>query len=196
MPVVLKASVRTEFGKGASRRIRREDKLPGVVYGHGEDPIHLELDYHDTFLAVRGNANALLSIDVAGEEHLVIVKDVQRNPLSRLIEHIDFLRVKKGEKVDVELPVIVEGEPAGDAMATLEMLQVLAKASATAIPESIIVNVDGLEDGQHVTVADLDLPADVEVELDPEAVVVVVAVPAMETAAEDGEEEGEAEAAE
>ncbi|WP_216454175.1 50S ribosomal protein L25/general stress protein Ctc [Arcanobacterium phocae] len=189
MVEVLKASVRSEFGKGTARRLRREEKLPGVLYGHGENPVHLELDYHSTFMAVRGNANALLSIEIDGEKELAIVKDVQRNALSRLIEHVDFLRVKKGEKVDAEIPVVLEGEPAGEAAATLEMLQVMAKADATAIPEQIVVNVDGLEDGKHVTVADLVLPEGVEVELDPEAVVVVIAVPAMEAPEEGTEDE-------
>ncbi|USR79208.1 50S ribosomal protein L25/general stress protein Ctc [Arcanobacterium pinnipediorum] len=195
MADLLAAEIRKEFGKGASRRLRRDDKLPGVLYGHGEDPLHLELDYHATYLAVRGNANALLSIDVAGEKHLAIVKDVQRNPLSRLIEHVDFLRVSKGEKVDVEVPIVLEGEPAGAAMANAEILQILAKASATNIPESIVVNVEGLEEGAHVTVADLNIPSDVEIELDPETVVVVISVPSAEVP-EDAAVEEEAPAAE
>lgn len=193
MVETLKADIRKEFGKGAARRLRREEKLPGVLYGHEEEPMHLELDYHTTFLAVRGNANALLSIEVEGEKHLAIVKDVQRNPLSRLIEHIDLLRVKKGEKVDVEVPVVVEGEPAGDAIATVELLQVMAKAPAIAIPEAITVNVEGLEEGTHVTVADLKLPEDVEVELDPETIVVVIAVPSVDVPEEAEESEEAAE---
>ncbi|QRV01967.1 50S ribosomal protein L25/general stress protein Ctc [Arcanobacterium phocisimile] len=196
MADLLTAEIRQEFGKGASRRLRREEKLPGVLYGHGEDPLHLELDYHATYMAVRGNANALLSIEIEGEKHLAIVKDVQRNPLSRLIEHVDFLRVKKGEKVDVEVPVIIEGEPAGNAMANAEILHILAKASATNIPESIVVNVEGLEEGAHVTVADLELPADVEIELDPESVVVVISVPTVEVSEDSAEEEATEEAAE
>lgn len=193
MNETLKADIRKEFGKGAARRLRREEKLPGVLYGHEEEPMHLELDYHTTFLAVRGNANALLSIEVEGEKHLAIVKDVQRNPLSRLIEHIDLLRVKKGEKVDVEVPVVVEGEPAGDAIATVELLQVMAKAPAIAIPEAITVDVEGLEEGTHVTVADLKLPEDVEVELDPETIVVVIAVPSVDVPEEAEESEEAAE---
>lgn len=193
MVETLKADIRKEFGKGAARRLRREEKLPGVLYGHEEEPMHLELDYHTTFLAVRGNANALLSIEVEGEKHLAIVKDVQRNPLSRLIEHIDLLRVKKGEKVDVEVPVVVEGEPAGDAIATVELLQVMAKAPAIAIPEAITVDVEGLEEGTHVTVADLKLPEDVEVELDPETIVVVIAVPSVDVPEESEESEEAAE---
>lgn len=196
MVETLKADIRKEFGKGAARRLRREEKLPGVLYGHEEEPMHLELDYHTTFLAVRGNVNALLSIEVEGEKHLAIVKDVQRNPLSRLIEHIDLLRVKKGEKVDVEVPVVVEGEPAGDAIATVELLQVMAKAPAIAIPEAITVDVEGLEEGTHVTVADLKLPEDVEVELDPETIVVVIAVPSVDVPEEAEESEESEEAAE
>lgn len=198
MTETIKAEIRNEFGKGASRRLRREDKLPAVIYGHGEDPVHVALDYHTAFLAIRGNANALLTIDVEGDEQLALVKDVQRNPLLRVIEHVDLLRVKKGEKVQVDVPVVVEGEPKGDAIATVELQTISVLAPATAIPESFIVNVEGREEGENTTVADLDVPADVEIEIDGEELVVVVAVPVMdlESSAETEEAEGEVDSTE
>lgn len=193
----LKAEVRDDFGKGASRRLRRENKIPVVVYGQDEDPQHLALDYHETFLAVRGNANALLELDVDGETQIALVKDIQRNPLSRLIEHIDLLRVKRGQKVAVDVPVVVEGEPAGEAIATVELLTIPVEAPVTQIPENFVLNVDELEEGANLTVADIEFPADVETELEDETVVVVIAIPIVEIPEpEEGEEGEEGEAAE
>ncbi|MFC5281430.1 50S ribosomal protein L25/general stress protein Ctc [Arcanobacterium canis] len=193
--ITLSGEKRTEFGKGFARRMRVAGKVPAVVYGKDSEPMHLALDYHETFMAVRGNANALISLEVEGEKHLVLLKDKQVNPLSRMIEHLDLLRVNAKQKVDVEVPVIVEGEPAGDAIATVELMQVLVKVPVIDIPESIIVSVDGLEDGTTIRVADLTLPEDVEIELDGEDPVVVVAVPQVDEALE-AEEAEEAEAGE
>lgn len=191
----LTAVVRNDFGKGASRRLRRENKIPVVVYGQDEDPQHLALDYHDAFLAVRGNANALLELDVEGDTQIALVKDIQRNPLSRMIEHIDLLRVKRGQKVAVDVPVIVEGEPAGDAIATVELLTVAVEAPVTQIPEAFTLDVEGREEGENLTIADIEFPADVETELEDDTVVVVIAVPTVEIP-EEGEEGEDGEAAE
>ncbi|MDP9801219.1 large subunit ribosomal protein L25 [Arcanobacterium wilhelmae] len=180
---------RTEFGKGFARRMRVAGKVPAVVYGHGVDPLHVTLDYHETYMAVRGNANALISLELEGEKHLVLLKDKQVNPLSRKIEHLDLLRVNAKEKVEVEVPVVIEGEPFGDAVATVELMQILVKAPVIDIPEQIVVSVEGLEDGTTVRIADVKFPEDVETELDPEDPVVVVAVPQV-----DPELEAEAEA--
>ncbi|MDO5025055.1 MAG: 50S ribosomal protein L25/general stress protein Ctc [Trueperella sp.] len=198
----LDAQLRKEFGKGASRRLRMDEKLPAVLYGHGEDPIHLELDYHDTFLIVRANPNALVHLGVEGDDHLALVKDVQRNPLTRRIVHLDLLRVKKDEKVEVEIPVIVEGEPAGDNIANLEILNLMVLAPAIAIPETINVSVDGLGDGDQIRVADIEFPEGVEPVAEADEVVVVVAEPqeaelpepaaGEESAAESTEEAAEA----
>lgn len=193
MTETIKAELRNEFGKGASRRLRRENKLPAVVYGHGEDPVHIALDYHTAFMAIRGNANALLTIDVEGDKQLALVKDVQRNPLLRVIEHVDLLRVKKGEKVQVDVPVIVEGEPKGDAVATLELQHISVLAPATDIPEHFTVDVEDREEGQNITVADIAFPADVEVEIDGEEIVVAIAVPVLDL---ESSAEGEAESTE
>lgn len=191
MADVVYASTRTEFGKGASRRLRAAGRTPAVVYGFGEAPAHIHFDAHDIFLEVRGNANALIKIDLDGKEQLALVKDIQRNPLSRIIEHIDLLRVKADQKVEVEVPVVVEGEPLGAAIATVDLLNVLLMAPATAIPEAITINVEGAEDGTIIRLADVEFPANVEAMEDPETTVVTIAVPTVEElpAAEEATEE-------
>lgn len=191
MADVVYASTRTEFGKGASRRLRAAGRTPAVVYGFGETPAHIHFDAHDIFLEVRGNANALIKIELDGKEQLALVKDIQRNPLSRIIEHIDLLRVKADQKVEVEVPIVVEGEPLGAAIATVDLLNVLLMAPATAIPESITINVEGAEDGTVIRLADVEFPANVEAMEDPDTTVVTIAVPAMEElpAAEEATEE-------
>ena len=105
----LAAEVRTEFGKGFARRARMNGQIPAVIYGHGAEPIHITLPAKSTTLAVRV-ANALLSLDINGEEHLALVKDIQRDPIKQIIEHVDLLTVRKGEKVTVDVPVHVTGE--------------------------------------------------------------------------------------
>ncbi|WP_115727780.1 50S ribosomal protein L25/general stress protein Ctc [Actinomyces culturomici] len=187
---VLLAHTRTEFGKGAARRARRANLVPGVVYGHGGDPLHVDLPEHDLFLIVRGNKNALVELKVDGKSQLALVKDVQRHPVSRALLHVDLLAVKAGEKVDVEVAIVVVGEPAPQTQYAVEEHTVLVKAPATEIPESIEVDVTGLEAGTVVRVSDLVLPKNVECELDPEQDVVIIS----ELAAEPEEEETAAEA--
>ncbi|MFT0846235.1 50S ribosomal protein L25/general stress protein Ctc [Actinomycetaceae bacterium L2_0104] len=177
----LSAVARTEFGKGSARQLRRAGRVPAVAYGHGADPIHFSVDAHELFLAIKGQANALVTVDLDGDSMLVLVKDVQRNPLSRELVHVDLLRVKRGEKVEVDVPVEVVGEPAPGTLATLEIMHLLVNAPATSIPDVIEVNVEGREEGDHVTVADIAFPSGVECEVDPEAVVVVVSVPEVDT---------------
>lgn len=180
----LSAVKRNDFGKGSARQLRRAGRVPAVVYGHGADPLHFSVDAHEMFLAIKGQANAIITIELEGESILALVKDIQRHPLSRQLVHADLLRVKRGEKVEVEVPVELVGESAPGTMATLEMLHLLVKAPATNLPDVIKVDVQGREDGAHVSVADIPFPADVECEIDPEAVVVVVST-------EDVEEEPE-----
>ena len=168
---------RKSFGKGASRQLRRDGRTPAVVYGHGSDPVHISFDSHEIFLATKGQANPILTVELEGKEQLVLVKELQRNPLTRIIEHLDLLRVKQGEKVDVEVPVEVTGESFSGTIHTVELMHVLVKAPATAIPEAIVVDVEGRKDGENITVADLTFPAGVEVETDPESIVVVIATP-------------------
>ncbi|AKU65272.1 50S ribosomal protein L25 [Schaalia meyeri] len=187
---VLLAEERTEFGKGAARRTRRAAKVPTVLYGHGAEPRHLDVPAHDLFLIVRGTKNALVELKIEGKSQLALVKEVQVHPVRRNILHADFLAVKADEKVDVEVAVIVTGEPAPGTVHTVEEFTILVKAPATAIPESLEVSIEGVEAGSAVRVADLVLPTDVEVELDPETVIVSV----QEAAAEQKEEATEADA--
>jgi ribosomal protein L25, Ctc-form len=168
---------RESFGKGASRQLRRDGRTPAVVYGHGSEPVHISFDSHEIFLATKGQANPILTISLEGKDQLVLVKELQRNPLSRIIEHLDLLRVAQGEKVEVEVPVEISGESFPGTIHTVELMHVLVKAPATAIPEAIVVDVEGRKDGENVTVADLTFPQGVEVETDPEAIVVVISTP-------------------
>lgn len=194
---ILVATTRTEFGKGAARRARRAQMVPGVVYGHGETT-HLDLPEHDLFLIVRGNKNALVELKIDGTSQLALVKDIQRHPVKCNLLHVDFLAVKAGEKVDVEVAIVVVGEAAPGTVYNVEEHTVTVKAPATEIPESIEVDVTGLEAGTVVRVSDLVLPANVECELDAEQDVVIiselVAEPEEEAPAEaEAEAEGDAE---
>lgn len=192
------ATVRTEFGKGAARRARRDKMIPVVLYGHGAETRHLSLPSHETFLALKGNANALVELVIDGEAQLALSKAVQRDPVRRTIDHVDFVAVRRGEKVTVDVPVSTEGETAPGTIHMVEMQSLTLTAPATSIPEVITVSVEGLEDGAVVRIGDLDLPQGVTLDIDEEAPVVVVTVPrvteedlaADEAAAEAGAEAG------
>lgn len=171
---ILVAQTRHEFGKGAARRARRAGLVPAVVYGHGGDPLHLDVPGHELFLTVRGNANALVELKIDGKSQLALVKDVQRHPVSRNILHADFLAVKAGEKVDVEVPLVLVGEAAPATQAAIEEHTITVRASATAIPESIEVDITGLVAGTVVRASDLVLPKGVECELDAEKDIVII----------------------
>ncbi|HET9858799.1 MAG TPA: 50S ribosomal protein L25/general stress protein Ctc [Nocardioidaceae bacterium] len=156
--VKIQAESRTEFGKGAARRIRRADKVPAVLYGHGTDPIHITLPGHDIMLALK-NSNALLTIDVEGSSQLALPKQVQRDPIKGFIEHVDLLVVKKGEKVTVNVPIIVVGEPGPDALVVTEHSYLSLEAEATHIPESVELDITGAEVGTQFHARDLKLPS-------------------------------------
>ena len=156
----LQAESRTEFGKGAARRLRRDAKVPAVLYGHGTDPIHVSLPGHDTMMALKhGGANALLSVQLQGQTRLAIPKQVQRDPIKGFLEHLDLLIVERGEKVTVEIPVHTTGEAAVDTVVTIENATISIEAEATHIPEFIEVSVEGVAAGTQITIADLDLPS-------------------------------------
>lgn len=187
------AEVRSEFGKGAARRIRRENKIPAVVYGNGIDPIHVTLPGHQTMLALKhGGANALLELDVDGTVQLALTKHIQVDPLRRVIEHVDFVAVKRGEKVTVDVPVTVVGEAAPETLVVTENATVELEAEATHIPEAIEVSVEGAEAGTQITAGDLEIPSGST--LLTEADVLVVNVTAAATAEEVEAELAEAEA--
>jgi large subunit ribosomal protein L25 len=171
--VKIQAEARTEFGKGAARRIRRSDKVPAVLYGHGSAPIHITLPGHDLMLALK-TANALLSIEIDGDSQLALPKQVQRDPIKGFIEHADLLIVRRGEKVTVEIPIVVVGEAAPETLVTIDHNTVAVEAEATAIPQSIEVNVDGLEVGTQIHAGDLVLPDGATLSIDPAALVVNV----------------------
>ena len=171
----ISAEIRTQFGKGAARRIRRDAKVPAVIYGHGNDPKHITLPGHDTMMALkRGGSNALLYIDVEGTTFIALTKQVQADPIKGFLEHLDFVEVKKGEKVTVEIPIHVVGEAKSDAMVVTELNTVSVEAEATNIPDFIEVSVEGAEAGFHVLAKDLVLPTGSLLLTDDEALVVNV----------------------
>ncbi|WP_121255801.1 50S ribosomal protein L25/general stress protein Ctc [Nocardioides ferulae] len=171
------AERRTEFGKGAARRIRRDDKVPAVIYGHGADPIHLTLPGHDTMMALKhGGANALLEIDLDGETHLALTKQVQIDPIKRFLEHVDFVAVRRGEKVTVDVPVHLVGEAKRDTLVVTENATVSIEAEATHIPEFIEISIEGAEAGTQITAADLTLPSGSTLLVDADTLIVNVTV--------------------
>lgn len=190
----VQAELRENFGKGFARRLRAAGKIPAVIYGHGTDPVHVALPGHQTALLIR-RANAVLELDVNGTHQLTLVKDVQKDPVHQIIEHIDLLVVKKGEKVQVEVPIVVVGEPFAGTIANLDAQTIALEVEATHIPQHIEVDVEGLEDGTHITAADLKLPTGATLVADPEVLVVAISVPAATLAAEEEIAEADAEVA-
>ncbi|MFC4327729.1 50S ribosomal protein L25/general stress protein Ctc [Streptomyces andamanensis] len=190
--VKISAETRSEFGKGAARRVRRENKVPGVLYGHGTDPLHLTLPGHELLLALR-TPNVLISLDIDGKTNeLAIPKAVQRDPLKGFLEHVDLLLVKRGEKVNVEIPVHTEGELAAGGNLLEHVLSALpVEAEATHIPEQVTVSVEGLEAGASVLAKDITLPSGVTLAVEDDTVVLQVLAAQAEEAAEGGEGEGD-----
>jgi large subunit ribosomal protein L25 len=169
----LQAESRTEFGKGAARRIRRDHKVPAVLYGHGTDPIHVTLPGHDTMMALKhGGANALLSIELDGDTQLALPKQVQRHPVRGELEHLDLILVRRGEKVTVDVPIHVVGEAAAETVVTLENATISLEAEATHIPEFIELSVEGAEAGTQVQASDLQLPKGSSLQVDEDLLVV------------------------
>lgn len=186
--VKLAAETRTEFGKGAARRIRRENKVPAVVYGHGAEPVHVTLPGHQLQLALR-TANVLLTLDIEGRTELAIPKAVQRDAIRGSLVHVDLLTVKSGEKVTVEVYVHTEGELAPGAYLLEHVLSTLTvEAEATHIPESVTVSIAGLEAGAAILAKDIPLPEGTTLVIDEDAVVLqVLAAQAEEASAEEAE---------
>jgi large subunit ribosomal protein L25 len=190
--VKIQAESRTEFGKGAARRIRRDHKVPAVLYGHGTDPVHITLPGHDTMLALK-TANALLLIEVEGSESLLALpKQVQRDPIKNTIEHVDLVIVKRGEKVQVEISVHLEGEAISETLVVLENATILVEAEATHIPDGVTVSIEGLDAGAQIHASDLTLPAGTTLAVEPDTL--IVNITAAQTAAQADAEMAEAEA--
>ena len=165
---------RTEFGKGPSRRARRAGNVPAVMYGHGVDPIHLDIPGHDIFLIVKDNANAVVNVNYGKNKKLALVKAIQRHPVRRDIIHVDFQVVRADEKVEVEVPLLLIGEPAPGTQVAQEEFFVLVSAPAISIPESIDIDLEGKEEGTVVRVEDLVLPKGVEALVEDDRVIVTV----------------------
>ena len=189
------AELRTEFGKGAARPIRRDHKTPAVVYGHGNDPIHLTLPGHDTMLALkRGGSNALLELDIDGTAQLALAREVQVDPLRRVLEHIDFVAVRQGERVTVDVVVQLVGDAGPDTLVVTENTTVQVEAEATHIPESIEVSIQGLPVGTQIHASDLQLPEGTTLLVDPETLVVNITAAQSEAQLEAELAEAEADA--
>ena len=179
------AERRTEFGKGAARKLRQAGKVPAVIYGHGEDPTHVSLPAHEMMLLAR-QANPVVELAIEKDSKLVLVKDVQRDPVRQIIEHVDLVVVRKGEKVTVEIPVHVEGESFSGTMVQLEHQTLTIEAEATHIPEFVVVSVEGLHEGAQVHASDVSLPAGSSLVSDPHTLVLSIHSP-KKAAGEEGE---------
>ncbi|MEU8841465.1 50S ribosomal protein L25/general stress protein Ctc [Streptomyces roseus] len=190
--VKLSAELRTTFGKGSARQARRDAMVPGVIYGHGNDPKHVNVEGHGLALALR-TPNVLISLDIAGGgTELVIPKAVQKHPLKRSISHVDFLIVKKGEKVTVEVAVVTEGDLApGNNMLETLLNTITVEAEATHIPTEVTVSIAGLEAGASIHAKDLVLPAGTTLAVDGETAVLQVVAPQAEEPAAETAAEGE-----
>jgi large subunit ribosomal protein L25 len=191
--VKLTAEARTEFGKGAARRLRRDHKVPAVLYGHGTQPVHVTLPGHATMLALK-QSNTLLEVSIDGTTTLALPKDVQRNVLKGFIEHVDLLVVRRGEKVTVEIPLHLVGEAANGTLVTTEATTLSIEVEATRIPGAIEYDLAGAGAGTRVHAGEIPLPTGAVLVGDPEALMIHVgsAESTTEEPAEGGEESAEA----
>lgn len=170
----LTAVLRTEFGKGAARRARRAGTIPAVLYGSGQEPVHLALPTHETFLQIKGKANPVLTLVFEGRTELALVKDVQRDPVRSVIEHLDLILVRKGERVTVDVPVVLVGEQETGAELNQELMTVSVLADPSTIPPSLEIELASLEAPAVVRAGDLPVPSGATLVTDPDAVVLVV----------------------
>ena len=182
--VRISAEPRTEFGKGGARRTRRAGKVPAVLYGHGEKPKHIALPAREFAAAIRhGGTMQVFDIEVSdGTTALALAKAIQRDPIKDTFEHVDLLVVRRGEKVTIEVPVVLSGEAGRNTLVMLEHDRLAVLADATRLPENLEASVEGLEAGTRVTAGEIKLPEGVELAADPDLVVAIVA--AAPTAAE------------
>lgn len=192
---VIKAEARTEFGKGVARRLRREWKVPGVIYGSHQEPVHFAVPLLDIQSLVRNNGvNAVLELEIDGEQYLTMVKHVDQNVLTFDIDHVDLLAIKRGEKVEVEVPVTLTGEPAAGTMHIQDADVLLVEADVLNIPEELEVSIEGLEDGAVITAGDVTMPEDTTLVAEEDTVIVSISLPEvdeeLEEAAEAAEEGG------
>ncbi len=190
----LVTEVRDTFGKGVARKIRAQGKIPAVIYGHGTEPQHVTLPGHETALILR-KSNQVLELDIQGKTQLALVKDVQKDPVRQIIEHIDLIVVRKGEKVTVDVPVHLEGESAPGTNVNHGSNTLSLEVEATHIPESLVISIEGLEEGAHILAGEVELPTGATLITDPETLVVGITAATVADLGEDAAEapaEGEA----
>jgi large subunit ribosomal protein L25 len=170
------AELRTSFGKGAARKLRATGKIPAVLYGHGTEPVHLALPGHQVALILR-KANAVLDLDIEGAEQAALVKDVQKDPVLQIIEHIDLIVLRKGEKVQVEVPIHVEGESFPGTLASLDENTLLVEVLAISIPERLTIDIEGAVEGTQFFAKDVTLPEGATLVSEPDLLIINVTVP-------------------
>jgi large subunit ribosomal protein L25 len=193
--VRLAAEQRTEFGKGAARRTRRAGKIPAVLYGHGSDPKHLALPALEFARVVREHGqNAVLTLELGGANELALTKTVTTHPIKRYIEHVDLLLVRRGEKVTVEVPIVVNGEPVPGTLVTQDLTTLQIEVEALHIPDQLELSIEGVHAGTQILASQVALPAGATLATDPEALVVAVNVAPTAEELEGGEGEPAAEA--
>jgi len=190
----LVTEVRDTFGKGVARKIRAKGKIPAVIYGHGTEPQHVTLPGHETGLILR-KSNQVLELDIQGKIQLALVKDVQKDPVRQIIEHIDLIVVRKGEKVTVDVTVHIEGESAPGTNVNQDSNSLSLEVEATHIPESVTVSIEGLEEGAQILAKDVALPTGATLVSDPEALVVGITGEVDQDLGEDDAESTDAPAA-
>jgi large subunit ribosomal protein L25 len=194
----LTVEVRTQFGKGYARRLRAAGKIPAVIYGHGSEPQHVALPGHETALIIR-KANQVLDLQIEGKSQLALVKDVQKDPVRQIIEHLDLIVVRKGEKVVVDIPVHLEGESAPETSVNQDANTISLEVEATHIPESVTVSIEGLREGTQILASDVKLPTGATLVTDPDVLIVGITGQAQVDLGEDAEgetaEDAEGEAA-
>jgi len=178
--------LREKFGKGAARKLRVLGMIPAVIYGHGTEPVHVSLPSHRMGLLLR-RSNAILDLDINGTSQLVLVKDVQKDPVLAIIEHIDLIVVRKGEKVQVEVQVHMTGESFPGTLADFDTKTLLLEVEATDIPEKLTVSIEGLEDGAQIHASEIELPAGAVLISDPETLIINVQTPRGEAESEETE---------
>lgn len=191
----LVTEIRDTFGKGVARKIRATGKIPAVIYGHGTEPQHVTLPGHETALILR-KSNQVLELDIQGKTQLALVKDVQKDPVRQIIEHIDLIVVRKGEKVTVDVPVHIEGESAPGTAVNQDSNTLAVEVEAIHIPESFVVSIEGLEQGAQILAKDVTLPAGATLVTDPDTLVVGITGEVEQDLGEETESEDDAAAAE
>jgi len=187
----LSTEIRESFGKGAARKIRAAGKIPAVIYGHGTEPQHVTLPGHEVSLILR-KSNQVLELDIQGKTQLALVKDVQKDPVRQIIEHIDLIVVRKGEKVTVDVTIHLEGEAAPGTLVNQDANTISLEAEATHIPESITVNIEGAEDGLQIFAKDLELPSGSSLITDGDVLIVAVSTAGEQDLGDDEGDDAEA----